>query len=82
MVIKLNKYVTISVPVEVKKRMERLKGNMGWGEFLLKLCEEYERLKREKKFRELVKVFEGLNIEHVEKESKLFRENFVLGEKH
>ena len=37
MVTSLAKYATISVPVEVKKTLEKVKGGDEWGEFLLKL---------------------------------------------
>ena len=38
MVTELSKYATISVPVEVKKRLEELKGEKEWGEFLLEIA--------------------------------------------
>jgi len=78
MVISLSKYVTISVPVNVKKRLEKLKGDMDWGEFLLKLCDEYERFSREKAFLELVELLDEKDLEHIEKASKEFRKNFRL----
>lgn len=78
MVISLSKYVTISVPVNVKKRLEKLKGDMDWGEFLLKLCDEYERFSREKAFLELVELLNEKDLEHIEKASKEFRKNFRL----
>ena len=34
------KYSTISVPIEVKELLEKEKGDMEWGEWLLKLREE------------------------------------------
>ena len=36
----MRKYSTISVPVEIKEILEREKGDMDWGEWLLKLREE------------------------------------------
>jgi len=38
MEIKIGKYATISVPVEVKKRLEELEGKKTWGKFLLESC--------------------------------------------
>ena len=76
--ISLSKYVTISVPVNVKKRLEKLKGDMDWGEFLLKLCDEYERFSREKAFLELVELLDEKDLGRIEKASKEFRKNFRL----
>lgn len=80
MVISLSKYVTISVPIYVKRRLEKLKGDMGWGEFLMKLLEEYERLKREKRFMVLVSILNDDDIKRIDEESRRFRKNFVLGD--
>ena len=74
------KYATISVPEHVKIKLEKLKGNRDWGEFLLKLCEEYEKLKREKSFIELIKLLNDEDLKRIEEESKEFRRNFKLGE--
>jgi predicted CopG family antitoxin len=52
-VLLLSKYATISVPVEVKKRLEEMKGKKEWGEFLLEMCTEWQRLKGKKAFEEL-----------------------------
>ncbi len=80
MVISLKKYVTISIPMDVKKRLEKLKGNMEWGAFLLKLCEEYERCVREKAFRELIELFDEVDLESIEASMKEFRRHFKLRE--
>jgi DNA polymerase III alpha subunit len=39
------KYVNISVPVEVKKYLQLMKGNRTWGEFLLE-CNEHQQLNK------------------------------------
>lgn len=80
MVTVLSRYATISVPVEVKKRLEKLKGNLEWGEFLMKLCDEYEKLKREKAFRELTSILSDNDLKRIEEESRRFRKGFVLGD--
>ena len=74
------KYVTISVPEHVKVKLEKLKGNKDWGEFLLKMCEEYEKLKREKSFVKLIKLLKNEDLKGIEEESKKFRKDFKLGE--
>ena len=53
MVLKLGKYAAISVPVDVKKQLEIMKGNKTWSEFLTETCIETEPLKRKKKCEEL-----------------------------
>jgi len=74
----LRKYATISVPVEVKKRLEEMKGNKEWGEFLLDSCTEGQRLKGKKAFEELRKLLTDEDLEAIRKSSKEFRENFKL----
>ena len=78
MVIKLSKYATISVPVEVKKRLEELKGEKEWGEFLLETCTEGHRLKGKKAFEELRQLLSKEDLKAMRESSKEFRENFKL----
>jgi predicted CopG family antitoxin len=77
-VIQLSKYATISVPVEIKKRLEELKGDKEWGEFFLDLCTENQRLKGKKAFEELRELLTDEDLEAIRKSSKEFRENFKL----
>jgi predicted CopG family antitoxin len=74
----LRKYATISVPVEVKKHLEEMKGNKEWGEFLLDSCTEGQRLKGKKAFEELRKLLTDEDLEAIRKSSKEFKENFKL----
>ncbi len=74
----MSKYVTISVPVEVKKRLEELKGEKEWGEFLLNMCTESQQLKGRKAFEELRKLLTKKDLEVMRESSKDFRENFKL----
>jgi hypothetical protein len=74
----LSKYATISVPVEVKKRLEKLKGKKEWGEFLLETCTEANRLKSKKALEELRKLLTDEDLEAMRQSSKEFRENFKL----
>lgn len=50
----MRKYSTISVPVEVKKLLEKEKGVMDWGEWLLKLREERSKMAFETLAREVL----------------------------
>jgi hypothetical protein len=77
-VIELNKYATISVPVEIKKRLEEMKGDKEWGEFLLDSCTEGQRIRGKKAFEELRKLLTDEDLEVIRKSSKEFRENFKL----
>jgi predicted CopG family antitoxin len=75
---KLSKYATISVPIEVKKQLEEMKGEKEWGEFLLETCTEGKRLKGKKAFEELRKLLTKEDLETIRESSKDFRENFKL----
>jgi Putative antitoxin len=78
MVIAVSKYVTISVPLEVKKRLEELKGEKEWGEFLLETVTEGQRLKSKKALEELRKLLTKEDLMAMRESSKEFRENFKL----
>jgi predicted CopG family antitoxin len=74
----LSKYATISVPVDVKKRLEKVKGKKEWGEFLLELYSEGQRLKSRKAFEELVQAITPDDIKAMTESSKEFREKFAF----
>jgi len=77
-VLRLSKYATISVPVEVKVRLEKAKGEKEWGEFLLEMCTEGQRLKGKKAFEDLRQLLSEEDLEAIRESSKEFRENFKL----
>ncbi len=77
-VLRLSKYATISVPVEVKARLEKAKGEKEWGEFLLEMCTEGQRLKGKKAFEDLRQLLSEEDLEAIRESSKEFRENFKL----
>jgi predicted CopG family antitoxin len=74
----MSKYVTISVPADVKKRLEKAKGNREWGEFLLELYTERDILKSKKAFNELVCMLEEKDLKVISKSTEEFREKFTL----
>lgn len=78
MVTSLAKYATISVPVEVKKVLEKVKGGDEWGEFLLKLYSEVKRLKSEKAFKQLTNILTDEDLKTIVESTKEFRERFAL----
>jgi predicted CopG family antitoxin len=74
----MSKYATISVPVEVKAQLEKIKGKKEWGEFLLEMCNEGQRLKGKKAFEELRELLTKEDREVIRKSGREFRENFKL----
>lgn len=76
--ISLAKYATISVPVEVKKVLQKVKGGDEWGEFLLKLYSEVKRLKSEKAFKQLANILTDEDLKTIVESTKEFRERFAL----
>jgi predicted CopG family antitoxin len=71
----LSKYSTISVPEEVKKVLERAKGEKEWGGFLLDLYTEADRAKRIKAFEKLMETLSDEDLEFVLNSSREFRES-------
>ena len=74
----MSKYATISVPVDVKKRLEKAKGKKEWGAFLLEMCTETQRLKSKKAFDEMTKLLTEEDLNSIEASSREFREKFTL----
>jgi predicted CopG family antitoxin len=71
----LSKYSTISVPEEVKKVLERAKGEKDWGSFLLDLYTEADRDRRIKAFEKLMETLSDEDLESVLNSSREFRES-------
>ena len=74
----LPKYATISVPREVKKRLEAAKGLREWGEYLTELYEQRTLLKRKRAFDEAAKLLTPDDLSSMKRSSKAFREKFSL----
>ncbi|RLE93262.1 MAG: hypothetical protein DRN04_07665 [Thermoprotei archaeon] len=74
----MRKYSTISIPVEVKRVLEKDKGKESWGEYLMKLYNDSRIYRKKKAFQELVKLLDEEDLRNIEIESKKFRENFKL----
>ena len=71
----MSKYSTISVPEEVKKVLERAKGEKDWGSFLLDLYTEADRDRRIKAFEKLMETLSDEDLESVLNSSREFRES-------
>jgi predicted CopG family antitoxin len=74
----LGKYVTISVPTEIKKVLEEAKGENEWGEFLLNLYAEVKRLRSEEAFKQLARTLTDEDLKAIIESSREFRERFAL----
>jgi predicted CopG family antitoxin len=72
----LSKYSTISVPEEVKKALEKAKGEREWGTYLLNLYVEANTARRAKAFEQLVEKLSNEDLESIIKSSKELRERF------
>jgi predicted CopG family antitoxin len=78
MVISLGKYVTISVPADVKRLLEKVKGRDEWGKFLLNLYAEVKRLKSKRAFEELASTLTDEDLKAILESSKELRERFAF----
>ena len=74
----MKKYSTISVPAEIKSRLETAKGKQEWGEYILKLYTEANRLKSKKAFEKLTETLTEKDLKTMTESSKEFREKFEL----
>jgi hypothetical protein len=76
--VKMGKYTTISVPIEVKKALEKAKGKDEWGTFLLNLYDEVKRLKSKKAFEQLASTLTEEDLKVILKSKEEFRERFAF----
>jgi predicted RNA-binding protein len=76
--VKMAKYATISVPIEVKKVLEKVKGKEEWGKFLLNLYHEVKKLKSKKAFEQLANTLTQEDLRLILESSKQFRERFAF----
>ena len=75
---KLRKYVTISVPADVKELLEKAKGKEEWGDFLLRLYVESKNLKGRRAFEELTSILTEEDLKAIIESRKEFRGRFQL----
>ncbi len=74
---------TITIPSEIKKELEKLKGNKTWAEFLKELIEiykEYRKMKIREAIKRLKETFTKEELEELEKRVMEWRKNFKLRE--
>ncbi len=70
-------YTTIPVKKEVKRKLELLKGDRDWSDFLSELAEEVERVKRDRAFKKLREEVLPY-LDEVEESHRRFRREFSL----
>ena len=70
----MSKHSTISIPREVKKALERAKGDRTWGRFLMNLYNEAENARRSRAFDELAESLTEEDLEAIAVSSREFRE--------
>jgi len=70
----LSRYVTISVPDDVKRLLEKAKGREDWGSFLLRLYFEARSLKGKRAFDELTSILTEEDLKAIVESSREFRE--------
>jgi predicted CopG family antitoxin len=75
---KNSKYASISVPMEVKEHLKLMKGDKTWGDFLLEMCTDWQRLKSERAFHKLRKLLSEDDLKAISESSTEFREQFKL----
>lgn len=72
------KYSTISVPKEVKRILEKEKGDREWGAFLLSLYEDAKRVRAKEAFQKLSELLTDEELDSITHSSREFREKFSL----
>jgi hypothetical protein len=77
-VLTLTKYATISVPIDIKNRLEKAKGKKEWGEFIISLYTETQKLRSKKAFTELTEILTQEDLKAITESSKEFKENFAF----
>jgi hypothetical protein len=71
-------YSTISIPKDLKKRLEKTKGKKEWGEFITEIYNDAQYQKSKKAFDELADILTVEDLKIIDQSSKEFRENFTF----
>jgi predicted CopG family antitoxin len=74
----MTKYSTISIPEDIKKKLEKVKGEKEWGQFIIDLYDEAQSLKRKKAFEELACMLTKEDLKAMTQSNKEFREKFAF----
>jgi len=76
--ITMSKYSTISVPEEVKQKLEENKGDREWGDYLLELYRKAEEERRNRAIKKISEILNEEDFENMRKSSTKFREDFKI----
>ncbi|MEM4481528.1 MAG: antitoxin VapB family protein [Desulfurococcaceae archaeon] len=74
----MSKYVTISVPREVRELLSKKKGSKDWGQFLLELYMRAENARMKESFNKLKELLSDDELDEIMRTSEEFRERFRL----
>lgn len=74
----MRNYATISVPSDIKKILEKDKGDREWGEYLLELYREAMETKKKRVWEGIVKLLSEEEMNLILEESKRFRREFKI----
>jgi len=72
----LSDYSTISLPRKIKEILDKDRGDMDWGEYLLRLYTEAKEKRRREAFEKLRRTLSEEDLERILEEYKKFREEF------
>lgn len=74
----MSDYSTISLPKRVKEVLEKDKGDVDWGEYLLNLYREAKEKRRREAFEKLKKILSDEDFGKILGESEKFRKEFTF----
>ncbi|MCD6125471.1 MAG: hypothetical protein J7J19_00480 [Thaumarchaeota archaeon] len=74
----MSDYSTISLPRKIKEILDKDRGDMDWGEYLLRLYTEAKEKRRREAFEKLRRTLSEEDLERILEEYKKFREEFKL----
>jgi len=72
----LSDYSTISLPKKIKEILDKDKGDMDWGEYLLRLYREAKEKRRREAFEKLRRALSEEDLERILREHEKFRKEF------
>ena len=74
----MERKTTITISEEVKERLEKVKGNKSWDEFLLLLLEDYNRKKVEEGVKKLRSILTEEDLKKIEESHRKMHEELKL----
>ena len=72
----MSDYSTISLPKKIKEILDKDRGGMDWGEYLLRLYTEAKEKRRREAFEKLRSILSEEDLERISEEYEKFRKEF------